>query len=130
MAPTFNAIGLAAADMAATLAFYRLLGLEIAPEADKEPHAEALLPGGIRLMFDSHESLTSLFPEWTPPDPEGAAELAFLCDDPADVDAVHAALVAAGHRSNKEPWDAVWGQRYAQVFDPDGRSVSLFASLT
>ena len=29
MAPTFNAIGLAVADMSATLAFYRKLGLDI-----------------------------------------------------------------------------------------------------
>jgi uncharacterized glyoxalase superfamily protein PhnB len=129
MAPTFNAIGLAAHDMAATLAFYRALGLDIAPEQDKEPHAEAQLPGGIRLMFDSHESLRSLDPEWTPGDPAGAGSLAFLCDSPADVDAAHATLVAAGHPSHKEPWDAVWGQRYAQVADPDGRVIDLFAPL-
>jgi uncharacterized glyoxalase superfamily protein PhnB len=28
-----------------------------------------------------------------------------------------------------EPWDADWGQRYAQVKDPDGNSVDLFAAL-
>jgi uncharacterized glyoxalase superfamily protein PhnB len=115
--------------MAATLAFYRALGLDLAPELDKEPHAEARLRGGIRLMFDSHESLTQLDPEWTPGDPEGGGALAFACDDPADVNSTHAALVAAGYRSHKEPWDAVWGQRYAQVYDPDNRVIDLFASL-
>ena len=39
------------------------------------------------------------------------------------------ALVAAGYQGGKEPWDAFWGQRYAQVFDPDGNSVDLFAPL-
>jgi len=55
MAPTFNGIGLVVADMAAAVAFYRKLGLDLPPELDKEPHAEALLPGGVRLMFDTHE---------------------------------------------------------------------------
>ena len=27
------------------------------------------------------------------------------------------------------PWDAFWGQRYAQVKDPDGNVVDLFAPL-
>lgn len=127
MAPTFNAIGLAAEDMPATLDFYRALGLSIPPEQDKEPHAEAVLPGGIRLMFDSCASLRSLDPDWTPGEPGGG--LAFLCENAAEVDTVHAALVDAGYRSHKEPWDAVWGQRYAQVLDPDGRVVDLFAWL-
>jgi len=126
MAPTFNAIGLAAADMATTLAFYRELGLDIPAEQDTAPHAEAVLPGGIRLMFDSYASLRELDPEWTPA-PEGAGGLAFLCDNPAEVDEVHSNLVRAGYASYKDPWDAPWGQRYAQITDPDGRVVDLFA---
>lgn len=126
MAPTFNAIGLAAEDLPATLAFYRALGLDIPTEQDAGPHAEAVLPGGIRLMFDSYASLKELDPEWTPM-PEGAGGLAFLCDTPAEVDTVHTDLVEAGYASYKDPWDAPWGQRYAQITDPDGRIVDLFA---
>jgi catechol 2,3-dioxygenase-like lactoylglutathione lyase family enzyme len=126
MAPTFNAIGLAAADLATTLAFYRELGLDIPAEQDNGPHAEAVLPGGIRLMFDSYASLRELDPEWTP-SAESAGGLAFLCETPAEVDAVHAGLVKVGYASHKEPWDAPWGQRYAQIKDPDGRVVDLFA---
>jgi catechol 2,3-dioxygenase-like lactoylglutathione lyase family enzyme len=29
----------------------------------------------------------------------------------------------------KEPYDAFWGQRYANVADPDGNAVDLFAPL-
>jgi catechol 2,3-dioxygenase-like lactoylglutathione lyase family enzyme len=126
MAPTFDAIGLAAADMATTLAFYRRLGLEIPAEADTESHVEAILPGGIRLMWDSHEMLKSIDPEFTPPNGEGAS-LAFLCADAAEVDSVHAEMVAAGYLSSKDPWDAEWGQRYAVLKDPDGNGVDLFA---
>ncbi|MFF5077445.1 VOC family protein [Actinoplanes sp. NPDC000266] len=125
MAPTFNAIGLAVADMAASLAFYRRLGLEFPPGAENEPHAEATVAGGIRLMWDTHASLQSFDPGHRPGEPSGG--WAFLCADPAEVDSVHAELTAAGHKSVKAPWDAPWGQRYAQVADPDGNVVDLFA---
>jgi uncharacterized glyoxalase superfamily protein PhnB len=41
----------------------------------------------------------------------------------------HRELVAAGAESRNEPWDAYWGQRYAQVKDPDGNVIDLFAPL-
>ena len=128
MTPSFSAIGLAVADMATTLAFYRRLGLDLPPELDKEPHAEAVVAGGIRIMFDTHELLRSFDPDFRPPTGEGPS-LAFLCADAAEVDAVHDAMVAAGHRSKLAPWDAEWGQRYAVITDPDGHQVDLFAWL-
>jgi catechol 2,3-dioxygenase-like lactoylglutathione lyase family enzyme len=125
MAPLLNGIGLAVADMATSLAFYRRLGLALPPEADHEPHAEAELPGGIRLMWDTHAALTGFDPNFTPG--AGGPSLAFLCSDATEVDRVHAELSAAGHASVKAPWDAPWGQRYATVQDPDGHQVDLFA---
>ena len=134
MAPTWNAIGLAVADMTTSLAFYRRLGLDIPAGADQQGHAEVELPGGVRLMWDTHAELASFDPDFAAGDsqgdnPKAGPSLAFLCADPAEVDAVHAELVAAGHTSVKEPWDAGWGQRYALVRDPDGHQVDLFASL-
>jgi predicted enzyme related to lactoylglutathione lyase len=38
-------------------------------------------------------------------------------------------MVQAGGASIKAPWDAGWGQRYAQIQDPDGNSIDLFAPL-
>jgi uncharacterized glyoxalase superfamily protein PhnB len=38
-------------------------------------------------------------------------------------------VVEAGFTGEKEPWDAFWGQRYAQLADPDGVPVDLFAAL-
>ena len=55
--------------------------------------------------------------------------LAFRCASPAEVDATYAEVVAAGHVGLKEPWDAFWGQRYAQLRDPDGNPVDLYAAL-
>ncbi|WP_431774898.1 VOC family protein [Streptomyces cucumeris] len=129
MTPRFDAIGMVVTDMAASLAFYRRLGVDIAPEADSQPHAEATLPGGTRLLWDTVETVRSFDPGWTPPTGSPRTGLAFLCDGPAEVDAVYAELVKAGAPGHKEPWDAFWGQRYAVVLDPDGNGVDLFAPL-
>ena len=115
--------------MARALAFYRLLGLEIPAEADAEDHAEATLTGGLRLMWDTEESVRSFDTGWTRPSGSPQMGLAFLCADAAEVDAVYAEIIGAGHRSRREPWDAFWGQRYATVSDPDGNAVDLFAWL-
>ena len=126
MSPTFNAIGLAAADMAISLAFYRRLGLDIPVAADSEPHVETLLPGGIRLMWDSHAALRALDPGFTPLT-GGGPSLAFLCADAAEVNRVYADLAATGTTVVSEPWDAEWGQRYAVIRDPDGYQIDIFA---
>ncbi|MFJ6747226.1 VOC family protein [Streptomyces sp. NPDC091266] len=128
-APRFAAIGMTVADMAASLAFYRRLGLDVPAEADTAPHADAPLPGGLRLMWDTHETARAIDPDWTPPQAGAPTGLAFACDGPAGVDKVYAELTAAGYKGEKAPWDAFWGQRYAVVQDPDGHGVDLFAPL-
>jgi catechol 2,3-dioxygenase-like lactoylglutathione lyase family enzyme len=125
MTTTFNAIGLAVADMATSLSFYRRLGLDIPPEADQQPHAEAELPGGILLMWDTQQLIAGFDPGHSPlPAEKHGPSLAFRCADPAEVDRVYAELSGAGV---KEPWDAEWGQRYALLRDPDGYQIDLFA---
>ena len=120
MSPTFDAIGLAVADMATSLAFYRRLGLDIPAESDQAPHAEASLPGGIRLMFDAQPDSAG---------PRGGPSMAFLCEHATEVDRVYADLEDAGYVTKQAPWDAEWGQRYAVLQDPDGYQIELFAWL-
>ena len=129
MRAEFAAIGVVVQDMHAALAFYRRLGLEFpeGAETSEHGHVEATLPGGLRLMFDTVETVRSFDPEWTPPAGSPRIGLAFECGSPADVDALYDELVAAGYEGHKEPWDAFWGQRYAQLKDPDGNGVDLFA---
>lgn len=129
MTVRFNLVGIVVADMAASLAFYRRLGLDIPAEADAEPHVELTLAGGLRLAWDTEAVIRSFDPAWEPPAGGHRIGLAFACEDPSEVDATHAALVEAGYRSALEPWDAFWGQRYAQVLDPDGNPIDLFAPL-
>jgi len=101
--PNLDAIGIVCADLDRTRAFYALLDVEV-------------------------EVLRSFQPAW-----ERAAgntvALAFRCGNPAEVDEVYARVVAAGFHGENEPWNAVWGQRYAQLHDPDGTPVDLYAAL-
>jgi uncharacterized glyoxalase superfamily protein PhnB len=126
--PRFDAIGITVEDMGRSLAFYRHLGLDIPDDGEAEPHVEAALPGGLRLMFDTVELMRSLGP-WETPGPGRGVGLAFLCDDPEQVDDTYASLLEAGHTGRTAPFDAFWGQRYATVLDPDGNPVDLFAPL-
>ena len=128
MTARLDLVGLVVEDMALALAFYRQLGLDIPPEADGEGHVEFSTPEGLRLAWDTVEVIQS-FSAWEQPEGSHRIGLAFLCDNPAEVDARHGGLVQAGYRSHLEPFDAFWGQRYATVLDPDDNPVDLFAPL-
>jgi uncharacterized glyoxalase superfamily protein PhnB len=121
------AIGIVTRDIAASVRFYRLLGLDV-PEPDESPHHDVELPGGTRLMWDTEELMRELDPEREEPRGHRMA-LAFECENAGDVDATYARLVEAGYEGKKAPFDAFWGQRYANVVDPDGNVVDLFAAL-
>jgi catechol 2,3-dioxygenase-like lactoylglutathione lyase family enzyme len=127
MTPHLDMIGLVASDLPRTLAFYRALGLALPPDADDAPHVEVTLPGGLRLAWDTVDVVRSFDPDWRPPAGGHRAALAFRCADAAEVDATYARMVDAGFTGHVAPWDAVWGQRYAVLHDPDGTAVDLFA---
>ena len=125
--PSLDAIGIVASDLARSVTFYRLLGVAF-PDANDD-HLEAQLPNGLRLMLDTEEVIKSFDPDWKRPQGNSIG-LAFLCDSAAAVDDLYKAVVAAGFGGKTTPFDAFWGQRYAQVLDPDGHSVDLFAPLS
>jgi catechol 2,3-dioxygenase-like lactoylglutathione lyase family enzyme len=121
-------VSLVVADMARSLAFYRRLGLELPPEADREGHVEASLPGGLKLVWDTVEIIRSFDPGWQPPSGGARMGLAFRAETPAEVDRAYAEMVALGYEGHKPPWDAFWRMRYAVLHDPDGNTVDLFAA--
>lgn len=124
--PSLDAIGIVSSDLAKSIAFYRLLGLDF-PDST-EDHVEAKTAGGLRVMLDNVELAKQLNPDWVAPTGR-AIGLAFLCSSPAEVDEMYDRIVAGGHHGKTAPWDAFWGQRYATVLDPDGNQVDLFAPL-
>jgi len=129
MTPRFEAFGIVVADMARSVAFYRQLGLDFPEGAEGEDHVEAQLPGGLRYMLDAESVIKMFDPEWQRPSGGHTVAGAFKCDSLEEVDRVYAELLEAGGSPHKEPWDAFWGQRYAQLKDPDGTVVDLFAPL-
>jgi uncharacterized glyoxalase superfamily protein PhnB len=80
-------------------------------------------------MIDTESVMKSFDSGWQRPSGGHAVGGAFRCDSPEEVDRVYAELLDAGGSPYKEPWDAFWGHRYAQVKDPDGTVLDLFAPL-
>jgi len=113
--------------MARSIRFYRLLGLDL-PETPEEGHIDTSLPNGVRFMLDTEEVILSFRPDWKR-ETGNQIGIAFECESAAEVDATYARIVEAGFHGEKEPWDAFWGQRYAQLQDPDGVGVDLYAPL-
>jgi catechol 2,3-dioxygenase-like lactoylglutathione lyase family enzyme len=129
--PRLDVVGVIVSDLRRAVEFYSRLGLSFPEEIDPmgHGHVEATLPSGLRFTLDAEESIRSIDPDWSPPIGGHRLAIAFRCDSPEEVDGLYRELTAAAGRPHKEPWDAFWGQRYAQVEDPDGTIVDLSAPL-
>jgi uncharacterized glyoxalase superfamily protein PhnB len=125
----FNAIGIVCSDVAASLAFYRMVGVRFGDFDRETGHYEADLGDGIRLMLDSEAVMASFIDDSTVPTGNDRVGFAVECDSPAAVDAAFVEITTAGHATVREPFDAFWGQRYATVEDPDGNHVDLYAAV-
>ncbi len=121
-------IAIVVKDMSASLAFYRELSLPLDHADPAEDHVECTLPNGLRIAWDTEDLMKSFSESWAEPAGHRMG-LAFRCDSPSEVDETFNQLAAKGYRGHKAPWDAFWGQRYAQIEDPDGNVVDLFASI-
>ena len=125
--PNLNAIGIVVSDMTRSISFYRLLGLDV-PETPDEGHVDTFLPNGVRFMLDTEETVLGFRPDWKRETGNQLA-IAFECASPDEVNEIYERATGAGFEGEKAPWDAFWGQRYAQMRDPDGVGVDLYAAL-
>jgi uncharacterized glyoxalase superfamily protein PhnB len=126
MSARLDTIGIVVSDMGDAMKFYRMLGLEFVMGDEGATHAEAAGPGGLRIMFDTEESVQS-FSEWQRPSGSHRMALAFLCESPEEVDRLYHELTTGGGKPHLAPFDAFWGQRYATVLDKDASGIDLFA---
>jgi catechol 2,3-dioxygenase-like lactoylglutathione lyase family enzyme len=126
MAVVPHTIDIVVANMAASLAFYRDLGLPVPDGQEAAVQVEIATPGGTSIGLLTEAMLRASNPHWITPVGQRVT-FACRCDSSAEVDAVYAAMVAGGHTGIREPWDSPWGQRYAFLGDPDGNRVDLFA---
>lgn len=121
-----SAIGISCESIERTIEFYEFFGLKF--QKLGEDHYEATAENGLRIMLDSYELMKKINPSWEKPNNPGVT-LCFEQNSPEDVDTIYQKIIDAGYKSEKEPWDAFWGQRYASVKDPSGNQIDIFAAM-
>ncbi len=126
---TLHIISITVKDLGKSLAFYRTFGLAIPEGQDNDHHVEFTSEDGYSIGFIPESTMLQTDPTWKAPTGNNRIGLQFACDSASEVDETYQKLVASGHQSFKAPWDTFWGQRFAQVTDPDGNSVGFFAEL-
>jgi uncharacterized glyoxalase superfamily protein PhnB len=120
--PVLDQVNLVVRDIAASVAFYRLLGVAIGDPTDL--HASLTFPSGMTFDLDQHE-FAQQWSSGTPPLHAGSVVLCLAVPRRDDVDTLWRRAVDAGYRSSQRPYDAFWGSRFAVVADPDGYQIGL-----
>ena len=121
--PGFLGIYLFVRDLPATLAFYRMLGLEV--EEVSGTFARAVMPNGANIEFGTAELTRSYDPKWQAPSGPGSNTINFELASREAVDAMYEKLTSAGYVKHLAPCDPPWQSQFAIVDDPDGNVVGL-----
>ena len=111
---SINAITLVCADMAASVAFYAVLGAEVVFGGPTSSFTT------FRLAAEQFLNL-QLDPSWQPPARVWGRFILWV----DDVDGVYRDFLEAGYAPTMAPSDAVWGERYFHILDPAGHEVSI-----
>lgn len=122
---TFIGVHLSVADMAAALDFYRRIGLAVPDGSDAAPHVELDLGHGVHIALSNLEITRAYDPGWRAPSGPPRGALQFRLPSREAVDRLYEQLVSAGYTGHLEPFDAFWGNRYAEVDDADGNRVGF-----
>jgi catechol 2,3-dioxygenase-like lactoylglutathione lyase family enzyme len=131
-APVFDQINIVAADLDATVAFYRRMGVEMREpirDAKGEPfHVSGGADGGLLFEADSPRFARIWNRGWQDAgEIAGRVVIGLRVEDRAAVDRLVAEVEGAGYRVLQSAHDAFWGARYAIVEDPDGIAVGLMS---
>jgi catechol 2,3-dioxygenase-like lactoylglutathione lyase family enzyme len=134
--PILNQINLVCGDVNASIEFYRRLGVEI-PDAKVWRTATGGHHAGVsnepadrQVHFDLDS--TAFAQCWNrgwkgQTDLRGRVVVGFSVPTRTDVDEIFRNMTGAGYRGLQEPYDALWGARYAVLEDPDGIAVGLMS---
>lgn len=139
--PVLDQLNLVVRNMEKSIAFYRLIGLDIPDRAiwstpSGVHHVVMRMPDGFELALDSYALARVYNAGWREPEvgkgprerltrAAGGAVMSFRLQDAAAVDAAYERSTAAGHDGAQPPYYTFWGSRYAIVVDPDGNHVGL-----
>lgn len=126
----FGQVNIVVSDMERTMAFYRLLGVEVAdmPEPWGDHHRTITnVSPDTTVEFDSVVSVVNWAGGWIPG--RTGVVVGFVVESDAEVDTAVDVLSGDGHRVLQEPHDAFFGARYAVVEDPDGLGVGIMGPI-
>lgn len=126
--PILDQINLVTGDLAASVEFYRKLGVEIPDTRPgwNEHHRTAQFGADEVVDFDIDSA--GFTAHWGSEAIAAGPLLSFRFETRAAVDSRYAELVAAGYRGLREPYDAFFGSRFAVVEDPGGVAVGLMST--
>lgn len=118
-------VGLMVRDMAASLEFYRRLGVEVPEGSEEKPFVQKRMESGVTIFWDT------VFADKYDPDgerPESGYQvmLEFFLEDEEAVDAKYEEMTRYGYGGRREPVQT-FGPYAAMVDDPDGNVVLLTA---
>ncbi|MYC28547.1 MAG: VOC family protein [Chloroflexi bacterium] len=112
---SISAVTLSVKDMARSVVFYRdLVGLNMLYGGESAGFTSFGIGGGYLNLIATDQPVG-----WW-------GRVIFYVDD---VDELHAQLVSQGLKSDTDPADAPWGERYFHIFDPDGHELSFARPL-
>jgi uncharacterized glyoxalase superfamily protein PhnB len=138
-APVFDQLNIVSGDCEASLRFYRQLGMDIPENAVWRTQTGAHHITAQRLSGSSGADLdidSTVFARvwnrgWKDrQDLAGRVVIGFGVSSREGVDALYADMTAAGYRGLQQPYDALWGARYAVIEDPDGIAVGLMSPVS
>ena len=129
--PVLNQLNLVVRDPEASVAFYRLLGVDLQAGVEWPPgsgarHIAASFDGSFSLEIDNPPMLRLYASQ---PEHVRGPIIGFSFPSTEAVDAAFQRLTQAGHPACQPPYDAFWGARYAIVEDPDGHQVGLMGPI-
>jgi catechol 2,3-dioxygenase-like lactoylglutathione lyase family enzyme len=128
--PDLHMLNVVVTDMAATLDFYRRLGVAVPGGEDTTGlHVQLRMPGGFSLELDTAESARIWHAAWRTDPASVGVVIGFSLPTREAVDERYAELTLAGYPGRQPPFDAFWGARYAIVADPDGNDVGLMSPI-
>lgn len=123
-----NAIVVIANNIHESVKFYRLLGLKVPDYNEYDTHVDCIQDNGFIISLVPEHTVMLHRPKWVG-STGNRVTLQFWCSNQNDVDVTYVKLINEGYNTSEAPHDSGWGERYAQVYDPDGNIVALFSVL-
>ena len=120
----FGMMVLYARDLQRSIAFYRLLGLDVPDPHPEHPVSACQMANGVTMIITTDALAVRFDSAWVRPDRGYQQVTEFFVDDDAQVDAAWSRLTSAGYTGRTAPGHLI-GPYATLVEDPDGNVVMI-----